>query len=49
MAGKDIVCGASEMPWMTPVSWTGKKPFGTYTYSKTVSTSVPTATKSVAL
>ena len=29
MAANDAVCGASEMPWMTPVSCTGKKPFGT--------------------
>ena len=31
IAGNEIVCGASEMPWMIPVSWTGKKPFGTTT------------------
>ena len=31
IAGNEIDCGASEMPWMTPVSWTGKKPFGTTT------------------
>ena len=24
----EIVCGASEMPWMAPVSCTGKKPLG---------------------
>ena len=24
----DTVCGASEMPRITPVSWTGKKPLG---------------------
>ena len=29
MASKEILCGASEMPRMTPVSWTGKNPFGT--------------------
>ena len=28
MAGKEMVCGASEMPRITPVSCTGKKPLG---------------------
>ncbi len=28
---KDDVCGASEMPRITPVSCTGKKPLGTTT------------------
>ena len=28
MAGNEIDCVASEMPRMTPVSWTGKNPFG---------------------
>ena len=28
MAAKEIDCGASEMPWMRPVSCTGKKPLG---------------------
>ncbi len=28
IAAKDTVCGASEMPRITPVSCTGKKPFG---------------------
>ena len=28
MAVKDTVWGASEMPRMTPVSWTGKNPLG---------------------
>ena len=28
MAAKETDCGASEMPWMTPVSCTGKNPFG---------------------
>ena len=40
MAAKDTVCGASEMPRMTPVSCTGKKPLGTMRYSQTVVTSV---------
>ena len=31
MAAKETVCGAAEMPWMTPVSWTGKNPLGTMT------------------
>ena len=31
IAANEIDCGASEMPRMTPVSWTGKKPFGTTT------------------
>ena len=29
MPSNDTVCGASVTPMMTPVSWTGKKPFGT--------------------
>ncbi|MNE95935.1 hypothetical protein D3C80_1940880 [compost metagenome] len=29
MAWKEIDCGASAMPWITPVSCTGKKPLGT--------------------
>ena len=28
-AGNETVCGASEMPRITPVSCTGKKPLGT--------------------
>ena len=28
IAANEIVCGASEMPWITPVSCTGKNPFG---------------------
>ncbi|MCY1443929.1 hypothetical protein D9M71_603720 [compost metagenome] len=44
MAAKEIDCGASEMPWMTPVSCTGKKPLGTTMYSNTVSAKVPMAT-----
>ena len=30
------VCAATEMPWITPVSCTGKNPFGTMMYSNTV-------------
>ena len=44
---KEIVSGASEMPRITPVSCTGKKPLGTMTYSQIVATSVATATSSV--
>ena len=29
IAANEIDCGASEMPWITPVSCTGKKPLGT--------------------
>ncbi len=36
-----IVCGACEMPWITPVSCTGKNPLGIMMYRKTVSSSVP--------
>ncbi len=28
IAANEIVCGASEIPWIAPVSWIGKKPFG---------------------
>ena len=28
IAANEIDCGASVMPWMRPVSWTGKKPLG---------------------
>ncbi|MNT88516.1 hypothetical protein D3C72_2290910 [compost metagenome] len=48
MAPNEVVCAASVMPWITPVSCTGKKPLGTSRYSSTVSTSVATATISVA-
>ena len=48
IAANEIVCGASEMPWIAPVSWIGKKPFGITMYSTTVSTSVRIATTSVA-
>ena len=32
IAGNEIVCGASEMPRITPVSCTGKNPLGTMMY-----------------
>ena len=47
IAENEIDCCASVMPWMAPVSWTGKKPFGIRMYSSTVSASVATATSSV--
>jgi hypothetical protein len=47
IAGNEIAGGASEMPWITPVSWTGKKPFGTMMESSTVSASVATAAPDV--
>ena len=31
MALKEIDWGASEIPWMAPVSWVGKNPLGTTT------------------
>ncbi len=48
IAGNDTLCGASEMPWITPVSCTGKNPLGTAMYSTTVSASAARATASVA-
>ena len=47
MAAKDTDCGASVMPWMSPVSWGGKKPLGMKTYRITVRIRVPIATSSV--
>ncbi|KWV86428.1 hypothetical protein PFLmoz3_03861 [Pseudomonas fluorescens] len=47
MAAKEIDCGASEIPWITPVSCTGKKPLGTTRYSTTVSPRVAIATSNV--
>ena len=44
-----IVCGACEIPWITPVSCTGKNPLGISMYRKTVSRSVPSATHIVAV
>ena len=40
MAGNEMFCGASEMPRITPVSCTGKKPLGTTIYRKSVRTRV---------
>ena len=49
IAGKEIHWGASEMPRIMPVSWTGKKPLGTMIYRKTVNTRVAAATSRVAV
>ncbi len=43
MAEKDVSCAASEIPWMTPVSCTGKKPLGIATYIATVAAKVSSA------
>ena len=48
ISAKETDCGPSEMPWITPVSCTGKNPFGTMMYRITVNTSVAIATISVA-
>jgi hypothetical protein len=47
MAPKEMVCGACEMPWITPVSCTGKNPLGTMIYRKIVNTRVARATNNV--
>ncbi|MNH29282.1 hypothetical protein D3C79_895060 [compost metagenome] len=47
MAAKDTDCGASEIPWITPVSCAGKKPLGTTRYNSTVRARVATATSKV--
>ena len=44
---KETLSGASEIPMMTPVSCTGKKPLGTMMYSQIVATSVPIVTSRV--
>jgi hypothetical protein len=49
MEAKETLSGASEMPMMTPVSCTGKKPLGTMMYSQTVATRVPMVTSNVIL
>ena len=48
IAANDTTAGASEMPRMTPVSCTGKKPLGTRIASTMVKASVATVTTSVA-
>ncbi|MCY1444929.1 hypothetical protein D9M71_614220 [compost metagenome] len=47
MAANEVDCGASEIPWITPVSCTGKKPLGTTMYRNTVSARLATATSRV--
>ena len=42
-----MVCGACEIPCITPVSCTGKNPLSMIVYSTTVRISVPRATNSV--
>ncbi len=32
ISGNDTACADSEIPWITPVSWIGKNPFGMTTY-----------------
>ena len=49
MAENDTACGASEIPRITPVSCTGKKPLGIMMYNTMVATSVATATRMVAV
>ena len=49
IAGNEIDCGPSDIPWMMPVSWIGKNPFGAIAYSATVSASVAAATRSVSV
>ena len=48
MASNDVLCAASVMTWINPVSCTGKKPLGTTMYSTPVSASVSPKTASVA-
>ena len=47
MAANETDSRASEMPRITPVSCTGKKPFGHEMYSRIVAASVATVTSSV--
>jgi len=49
MAENETACGASEIPRITPVSCTGKKPLGIMMYNTMVATSVATATRMVAV
>ncbi len=44
MAANDVSCAASEMPWMVPVSWTGKNPLGMAAYMAAVAPKVSSAT-----
>ena len=47
IAASEVSSAATEMPWITPVSWTGKKPLGISTASATVAATVSSATPSV--
>ena len=47
MEANEVSSGASEMPRITPVSCTGKKPFGTMMKRTMVTTSVASVTSSV--
>ena len=44
---KETDCAASETPWMTPVSWMGKKPLGMRMNITMVTTRVASAASSV--
>ena len=47
IAASEVSWAATEMPWMTPVSCTGKKPLGMTTARTTVVASVRTNTSRV--
>ena len=47
MASNEVVCVASVMTWIRPVSCTGKNPLGTTPYSRPVRPSVTAKTPSV--
>ena len=47
MPAGEMSCAASVTPRMSPVSCSGKKPFGMITNSQTVSATVPSMTISV--
>ncbi len=49
IAANDTDSGASDTPRMTPVSCTGKKPFGTTTYRRNVAARVATKLTSTAV
>ncbi len=47
IAASEVVWLATEMPWITPVSCTGKNPLGIITASATVSATLSVATARV--
>ncbi len=47
IAASEVSWAATEMPWMMPVSCTGKKPLGMMTASTTVTATVSSATSRV--